>query len=46
MKVLKWATNDIAILCHVTNYQQLTVGLRERQSVDSENSCYSNSESF
>ena len=38
MKVLKQADNDIENLCHVTNYQHLTVGLKERQSVDSENS--------
>ena len=36
MKVLKRETKDIAVLCHVINYQQLTVGHGERQSLDSE----------
>ena len=36
MKVLKRATNDIAHLCHVTNYQRLTAGHEERQLKDSE----------
>ena len=35
MKVLKRATNAIASLVHVTNYQQFTVGHKERQSEDS-----------
>ena len=34
----KGETNDIAILCHMTNFQQLTAGHGKRQSVDLKNS--------
>ena len=37
MKLLQEATNGIAILCHLTDYQQLTVEHAECHSLDSKN---------
>ena len=37
MNVVKRATSEYAVLCHVNNYEQLTVEHGECQSLDSKN---------